>query len=279
MTEKASQPIVELIGDCLHWLSGATAALFYKGEGQAFEFSLPKAYRDWAENPQTDTNFQSSLLAQLHYSAETLQKSLVKASQNRPPQRADFQAFMQAFEDFMARLHPLEGHAILSEQGIDALTGFKTAPSMEAEFKKELDRRARRGSPFSIAMMRIDGKTTGEELNFQLQSISTSMRRCMRSFDDIYRTGEKDFVAGLKHSDLAGGFRFIERVKDDLKILGVDLTFSACVAEPDPSDELKEFLENMEYDLARAAASGKGEAVRFEDVSPLQRFVKSLKNT
>ena len=270
MTEKASQPLIELIGDCLHWLNHATTALFYKGEGEAFEFTTPKAYRDWAENSSTEVNFQSSLLAQLHYSAETLQKTLIQASQNRPPKRNDFQSFMQAYEDFMSRLHQLEGQAILSEQGIDALTGFKTAPSMQAEFKKELDRRARRGSPFSIAMMRIDGSPSGDELNFKLQSISTAMRRCMRSFDDIYRTGEKDFVAGLKHSDVAGGLRFVERVRDDLKLLGVDLTFAACVAEPDPSDDLKEFLTNMEHDLTRAAASGKGQAVRFEE---------SLKNT
>ena len=166
MTEKASQPIIELIGDCLHWLNKATTALFYKGEGEAFDFSIPKAYREWAENPQTEANFQSSLLAQLHYSAETLQKNLVQASQNRPPQRSDFNAFMQAFEDFMARLHLLESQAILSEQGIDALTGFKTAPSMQVEFKKELDRRARRGSPFSIAMIRLDGHPVSDELNF-----------------------------------------------------------------------------------------------------------------
>lgn len=279
MTENVSQPIVEVIGDCLHWLNAATTALFYKGEGETFEFSAPKAYREWTENPATETAFQSSLLGELHYSAETLQKALVQASQNRPPQREDYHAFMQAFEDFMARLHRLESQAILSEQGIDALTGFKTATAMQVEFKKELDRRARRGSPFSIAMMRIDGQSAGEELNFQLQSIATAMRRCMRSFDDIYRTGEKDFIAGLKHSDVSGGLRFTERVKEDLKLLGVNLTFSACVAEPDPSDDLKEFLKNMEHDLSRAAAEGKGQAVRFEDVSPLQRFVANLKST
>lgn len=270
-------PIAEVVSDCLHWLTRASIALFYPGQGEAFDFSMPKAYREWSDNPDTESGFQSSLLAQLHHSAENLQESLQKSSQNRPPKAEDFHNFMQSFEDFMSRLHMIESEVILSEQGIDALTGFKTSQVMQIEFKKELDRRARRGNPFAIAVMQIDGQSVEEELIFQVQTMATAMRKCMRSFDDIYRIGERDFAAGLKHSDIAGGIRFTERVKEELKILGTGFSFTSCVAEPDPSDDLNELMKNMNRDLSRAAAQYKGQSIRFEDVSPLQRFVNNLR--
>ncbi len=281
MTEPVNaqaQPVFEIIEDSLHWLTEALALLFYKGDGTKFDFTPPRSYMAWIADPETAKLFQKSVLERVRESANLLIGTLKAASENRPPLRGAYDAFMQAFEDFMVRLNELENESIISGQGIDTQTGFKNAAIMIQELKKELNRRERRGSPFSIAMIRIDGDDTDVALEFKVRTLSDAIRQCMRSFDDVYKIGERDFVAGLKHSDLRGGLRFIERVKLELKNRSAGLTFSSCVGEPDPADDLDAFMNNIKNDLDRIATAGTGQSVKFEDISPLQRFVASMKN-
>ncbi len=273
-----TQPIVEIMEDCQNWLSLALAALFYKEQSESFGFILPKSYLGWIDNSQTQSSIQKIFLDQVKASAATLQAALVKAKASQPPPREAFQQFMQAYEDFMARLNQIENDSLLSGHGIDSLTGFKNNSVLMIELKRELERRARRGNPFSVAMLRVDDSEDAEARNVKLRTISEALRRCIRSFDDVYRMGDTDLLIGLKHSDLKGGMRFIERLRVELKNLEADFTFSSCVAEPDPEDDMNVFLTNIEKDLTQIASAGGGQSAKYEDLSPLQRFVTSMKD-
>lgn len=269
-----AQPLSEVIEDCQHWLSNMLVGLFYSKSDQPA--ALPKAYGEWIAHPQTEEKFRPALIDQLKHSAETMAACLQETLKSVPPKQHDFQQFLQAYEDFIGRLTNVENQRLLSDKGIDADTGFKTDAVLVDELKKELERRSRRGNPFSIAMIRIDGDAQNEEKEYQLKAIADAFRKCMRSFDDIYRAGDKDFVAGLKHSDLKGAFRFTERVKEELTSINAGFTFSSCVAEPDPADDIVGFLENMKGDLAKIIASGDGQVAKFEEISPLQRYVNNI---
>jgi len=274
--EQTAQPLADIIDDCLNWLSTTLPGIFYADAVKTSD--LPKTYTDWLAHPETANSFQSHLLEQIQRSADTMISALKEALQVTPPKPETFNQFMQAFEDFMSRLNVIENQTLLSEKGVDPQTGFKTSAILMAELKKELDRRSRRGNPFAIALIKIDGDADDEKKEYQLNSISSAFKKCMRSFDDIYRIGDKEFLAGLKHSDLKGGIRFTERVRDELKILNADFTFTSCVAEPDPLDDLPTFLNNMKKDLAQIAAGGQGQTLRFEELSPLQRYVNTIKD-
>jgi diguanylate cyclase len=277
MDAKPAYSVAEVMEECQHWLSRIIDEIFYGAGGALPEASLPALYTDWLNDPHTQKIIHRDLLATVRASGDSLKTALIDAYEH-PPQRANFSGFMQAFEDFMARLNRIENDSLLSGHGIDSLTGFKTGSVLVPELKRELDRRARRGNPFSVAMLRLDAVNTEEELDFRLKLMAKALRQCLRSFDDVYRLEAMDLIVGLKHSDLKGGMRFVERLKVEMKNLNVDFTFSSCIAEPDPADDINEFLKNLEKDLTLVAANGSGQSIRYEELSPLQRFVSNMKD-
>lgn len=272
LKDAAHPQLSEIIEECQHWLTGVLSGLFYIKTEQLKSF--PKAYAEWFLQAEEAGVIPSQGLAQLKRSAHAVSTALEAARATVPPKQDQFAVFMEAFEDFMGRLTLIEKQAFLSDHGVDPQTGFKTSSSLIAELKKELDRRSRRGNPFSVAIVKIDGEEKSDEP--QLTIIAEAFRKCLRSFDDIYRSDDKEFVIGLKHSDTKGGIRFTERLKDELKILNADFTFSSCVAEPDPADDMVTFLDNMRADLAKITKAGQGQVIEFEELSPLQRYVNTI---
>jgi diguanylate cyclase len=185
--------------------------------------------------------------------------------------------FLQSYEGVVANLQRLEVDSTLSGFGIDRLTGLRSATAMIADLERELERRARRGQPFAIVLCRID-QMSEENKNVRLQKAAEALKICIRNFDDAYVSGENEFLASLKHSDAAGGLKFIERLKKTLERIEADFTMSYCSAEPMPGDNLQDLISNVRLDLLDIAGkSHGGEAVKYEDVSPLQRYVHSLK--
>ena len=151
------------------------------------------------------------------------------------------------------------------------------------DLTRELERRARRGQPFCIVMARIDGfekmrARGGAATDDTVKIAAGHVAKCIRTFDDAYRFREDSFVATLKHSDLEGGLKFVRRLQNILKEADRPLSMSYCVAEPMPGDEIAQFIKHVENDLDKIAASGFNEVGKHEDMSPLQRFVKSIKD-
>lgn len=279
METPASQdiPVVEVLEDCQHWFSQVLNSLFY-GEGNLYKMDLPEIYYKWTATFSSARNFQKALIEQIQASEQTLKMSLTAAVQNRPPSQSDFQEFLKAYEDFMGRLNGMENDSLLAGHGIDTLTGFKSHVVMMEDIKRELDRRSRRGNPYSVAIIRLDSITDVAVAEQRLKTLSTALRACIRTFDDVYRLNETDLLVSLKHSELMGAMRFIERLKQEMKQANADFTFTSCVAEPDPSDNIESLFKHLIKDLEQVAALGPGQSVKYEDVSPLQRFVSSLKD-
>ena len=270
-------PVVEVLEDCQHWFSQVLDSLFY-GDGNLYKMDLPEIYYRWTATFETAHNFQKALIEQIGASEKTLKAALVVAVQNRPPVQKDFHDFLKSYEDFMGRLNGMENDSLLAGHGIDTLTGFKSHAVMMEDIKRELDRRSRRGNPYSVAMIRLDSITDVAVAEQRLKKLSAALRSCIRTFDDVYRINETDLLVSLKHSDLLGAMRFIERLKQEMKQLEADFTFTSCVAEPDPADNIDSLFQHLKKDLEQVAALGPGQSVIYEDISPLQRFVSSLKD-
>ncbi len=268
--------ISEIIEACQHWYSGLLLDLFFPRKAESFLIDLPDLYKNWADESFSKPTFQKVLMDEIYRSGNEL-KSLLNNIKS-PPSREEFQNLSANYDRFIILLSKAQNEIALSGTGVDDITGFKIGALMMQEVKRELDRRGRKGNPFSMAMIRLDGENNTEDKNFKLRAISTALRQGLRSFDDVYRLENDDLVIALKHADIKGGFRFIERLKGELKSLQADFTFSSCVAEPDPADDMQQFLKNLLDDLNVAASSGTGQTIKYEELSPLQRFVSNMKD-
>jgi GGDEF domain-containing protein len=158
---------------------------------------------------------------------------------------------------------------------------------MMKDLEREMERRSRRGKPFSLALVRIDRYDEIREMQNVdeharlLMTLANMIRKCLRSFDDAYRSGEGEFIMSLKHADISGGTAALNRLRRLLEeekiVIGVafPLSLSGCVAEPMPGDDLSLLLGNMRHDLGRYGEHG-GAALEYHEISPLQRFVEDI---
>lgn len=273
----ASRSIDEIIADCQNWLSTALSSYIYKDSGIVPISELPESYLEWVDSPLTQSIFREQHLIHLRQSSDVLLNQLRITNKIQPPSLENFQKFMAAYVHFITLLNEIENEYIAAGNGTDSVTGFKAHSLLLPEMRRELERTGRKGNPFSVVMLRIDASDTVEEREFKMRALATALNQCLRGFDDVYNVSDTDLIVSLKQSDIKGGIRFVERLKEELRNIQASFLFTSCVAEPDPSSELVKFLENLERDLSQITSHGVGQTVKFEDISPLQRYVATLK--
>jgi diguanylate cyclase len=194
------------------------------------------------------------------------------------PELEVFDKFLALYDDFSQRLDRFDVDSMLADFGVDTVTGLRNATVLIPDLERELERRARRGHPFSVVIGQVDNPDPAK-MPEQIKLIAKGLRICMRSFDDAYLSGKNEFLVSLKQTDNAGALRFVERLKDVLANHEATFTMSFCAAEPMPGDDMNALLANVRNDLKELASQSSGEAVEYEEISPLQRFVKSITKT
>jgi diguanylate cyclase len=275
MIETSSADTVSLLlDDYPMWFSQVLRGIFYKENEQAAENAKKVVFPPLISAMETippGLEILTKGQEDLHKLATAMLVFPAK------PDLVMVDHFLQSYEGFLRNLHRIDVDSALSGFGIDRLTGLRSASAIMPDLERELERRARRGQPFAIVLCRID-QVEPEKREARMKKAAEALKICLRNFDDAYVSGEGEFLTSLKHSDATGGLKFIERLKKTLDKVGADFTMTYCSAEPMPGDDLEELVRNVRGDLIEVATEGKGEAVKFEDVSPLQRYVHSLKN-
>ncbi|MDY0030026.1 MAG: hypothetical protein RBR86_08820 [Pseudobdellovibrionaceae bacterium] len=255
------------------WFSQVIRAVFYRGYAEPFEKpALIDTVQEIKNKIKNETLLTRLIEEQnsLHQIADEMM-----AGEKMPPIE-EFDIFWQTYEGFSTHLKRLDRDTVLSDFGLDMQTGLRSESVMIPELEKELERRSRRGQPFSIAVLRIDNKDDRSK-ETAIQSVSKAVLKTIRSFDDAYFVGNGEFVISLKHSDSNGGLRFVTRFNQALKEDDTtDFTVSSCVAEPLPGDEIQVLLQNVRVDLDHICELGHGGAGQYEEVSPLNRFLQTL---
>ncbi len=261
-----------LQGDYAVWQSQVLLSVFYDELSARKEIIPPQSFRSLInekvkipDRVQDSQDILHELAANLLQSAEL-------------PPKENVETFLSAYENFQNALQRLDQDSLLADNGIDSQTGLRSSVVMLPELERELERRARRGQPFCIVLSRIDGEVarkTPENIALAVQCIE----KTIRSFDDAYVTDDGEFLSSLKHSDDKGGIKFVARLNEALKGKeGVQFTMSSFVAEPLPGDDMNQLISNIKIDLDRLAKEEKGMAGQYEDISPLARYVQSLKD-
>ncbi len=276
--EQNSQIYADLLGDYSSWLGRLIRVAMYGDESAK-------------KNPPVAPSIQKSLSrvfikdvnavpAQILDSEKYLsEQTEVLLTAKTIPTQEMFQNFWQAYEGLMGLLHRLEKDSLLGDLGIDPVTGLRSSKVMKKDLERELERRSRRGQPFCIAMTRIDGVANCAD-NENVKLAAKNVQKTIRSFDDAYVMNAGEFLISLKHTDVNGAMRFSTRLAESLKMdVDVKFTMSCCVAEPMPGDSIDDLLANTRKDLDHIAGLGAGASGQYEDISPLGRFVQSLKES
>ncbi|HEY0901719.1 MAG TPA: diguanylate cyclase [Micavibrio sp.] len=293
---KALAPIVD---EHAEWYNRVMRAIFYP-ERAGDPFPPPASFVAWLNDAAQDDFVGKATLEKLRKMQTELYEigsdlmHDTKISGARPDFKV-YEEFVNLYDDLLYQLRRLEHDAVQADTGLDVGTGLRSKKAMVIDLEREMERRARRGKPFTLALARIDNYdqirnlVTDERHREIIAAAARVIKKCIRSFDDAYRSGDGEFVMCLKHSDIAGGTaattrlrRYLEEenivIQDD-KGRPFTVTMSSCVAEPLPGDSLDELLGNMRADLSRFHQEAPGSTtLEYFEQSALSRYVQDIEN-
>jgi diguanylate cyclase len=296
-TESKLLKMAPVLDDHAEWYGQAVRRIFYpdqyRNDGP---LERPDSFAKWLSEVEPDDYIEKTVLQSLQRVHDELHdvasKVIISASKGAKPDIRLFDSFEDLYEGFAMQLRRLQRDLAQADSGLDPLSGLRTRKAMTIELERELERRARRGRPFSLALAKIDdyerirGLIDDNHHKQILATLGRLIRKCIRSFDDGYRSGEVEFTMSLKHADTTGGTAAINRLRNFLeqeKLVIPDgqggtfpLTMSYCVAEPLPGDTLEELLVNMRKDLEQYRDNGGDTALQYHDQSPLSRLIKTI---
>jgi GGDEF domain-containing protein len=271
-----SSPFYQILQDYADWSSQVLRAVFYPEKVLKTSVKAPASLGGRLQDLSHAGQVAQSVIEDIVERQKTLhaQVDFMLAADSKPDLET-FDTFLNCYEDFTERIARFDIDSVLSDFGVDTITGLRSATVIISDLERELERRARRGHPFSIVLCQID-RPDPDNISGQVEASAKAIKACMRNFDDAYLSGKSEILVSLKQTDNAGALRFVERLKEELNKEHADFTMSFCAAEPMPGDDLRGLINNVRSDLQEIAASGEG-AGEYEEISSLQRFIKSLK--
>lgn len=286
------QRLAAALDEHADWYGRVIRHAFYAEE--KISITTPTYFNEWAQEVRGEEYINISALTrlmvlhnELHAKAATL---MMASMPGKRPSLDEFDSFSDLYDEFILLLRRFERDCVMEDSGHDVATGLRSRRVMRKDLDREMERRARQGKAFSIAIVKVDRYDDIRALQDDadhgklLMTLADMIRKSLRSFDDAYYSGEGEFIMSLKHADISGGTAALNRLRKFLeedKISFWDgkgsfsLTLSGCVAEPVPGDDLNILLGNMRQDLGRYE-SDQGMALQYHEISALQRFVETI---
>jgi diguanylate cyclase (GGDEF)-like protein len=157
----------------------------------------------------------------------------------------------------------------------DPLTGVYNRAALDADLGRELRLALRYGQPLSLVRMLIDdidGITNlhGEELaDLLVKSASGKLLENVRNTDRVFRYAQDEFVIALNGTNLQGGGRVAERIRDSIEALrvakqNVSVVVSVSIGLTDlrSSDDAPTLIGRAGEALEDARTQGRGRIVQ-----------------
>lgn len=292
---QALQPVIE---ELIEWHDRVVRRMFYVEEyGDNDLLDLPESFTRWADDPANSEVIGGVIIEQLRKTFIELRDlgiatvRLAAQSVEKPSVRA-YDQLATIHEQFIGQLSRLQYDLAMADSGMDSMTGLRHAKALWQDMAREMERLARRGRPFCLALVQIEShdviKASQNEENYKkiLAVVTKQIKKCIRSFDDAYYMGNGEFIMCLKQSEQAGGSAAISRLlrfmdEEDPKYMKdgqpAAVSLDCCVAEPMPGDDIKELLDNMRADLGRYDIDN-APALEYIEKSPLQRMIEEMED-
>lgn len=287
---KELEPVFDEYGA---WFMNVARRVFYPSLTTGKTFTSPQTFTDWLYEAEKGEFIDSNTLfsiRMLHEDLTSLSEKLINETlkTQKAPDYDAFDKLATFFEEFINSLRRIEKDYAVGDIDIDIVTGLRSSGMFYKDIRREMDRLARQGKPFCVALARIDGyekikqALSKEKMDESMKALAGIVRKSLRSFDDAYRTEEDEFILSLKQTSPNGGLKALNRIKKaleeaplllDIKDGPKRLSISSCIAEPLPEDDIRTLLANMKKDMD-GAASDPGTIIEYFEMSPLQRFLK-----
>lgn len=288
--------LLPVLNEYTEWFHRLLYSVFYS-EGELGAPNIrPVSFSEWILLAQKDKTIQPEIIERLSLLHSDLLKShdlLLQSAhveQGKPPHKI-FAGFMTHYEEFLRHIRRLEKDLLLEGNGYDLFTGLRSPSRLIPDTKRELDRLARHGKGFCLALARIDdfdalaAISSEDEMNGYIRLVADLIKLSVRSFDDAYYLPNNEFVLCLKQTDVTGGISALERLRKQLEQQNVcysaadgsrkELSISCCISEPVEGDDVNELLRHLRDDLSRSEQDSTDSSVlKYHELSPLQRYVQ-----
>jgi diguanylate cyclase (GGDEF)-like protein len=156
----------------------------------------------------------------------------------------------------------------------DSLTGLGNHRSFHEGLEREIARRARSGSCFSIVMLDLDGlKEVNDTLGHQagdarLRALSECLLGTIRASDSAYRTGGDEFMVLLPDERAWGAFTFAQRLQREALRHQTGASFACGIAETTGIESAETLLRHADVALYEAKRSGRRIVVFADGLAP-----------
>jgi diguanylate cyclase (GGDEF)-like protein len=156
----------------------------------------------------------------------------------------------------------------------DSLTGLGNHRSFQEDLRREIARRTRSGSCFSIVMLDLDGlKQINDRLGHQagderIRAASDCLRATMRTTDAAYRTGGDEFVVLLPDERSWGALEFARRLQEEAQRHSTEPALTCGIAESSALETADTLLRRADLALYDAKRSGRRIVLYAEGLAP-----------
>ena len=169
--------------------------------------------------------------------------------------------------------------ALERDSRTDALTGLFNRRYGEQRLEQELEKFARYGRSFTVALVDIDhfkrindtlGHPAGDEV---LRRVAAELRRASRASDLVIRWGGEEFLFAFPETGLAQAGAIVERFRAQLAAHPVEaaagagpvpVTISGGLAEVADGDTLEQLVTRADQGLYAAKSGGRNRLLQFE---------------
>lgn len=283
------EPVGPVLDELVIWYGQVMRAYF---ERRASLPPFPGILQEWLDKALLNGTISESLSLRAGKQRDDLSeaagKFIAKVGLKDVMPSGEFNEITRHYEEYVQFLRFIERDQALENSGIDEKTGLRSVKVMRDDITREMDRRSRRGNPFALALLKINHfspawSAEDELFTKTIRKIADQMRLSLRTFDDAYYLGDEYFLLSLKHADKLGSQAAVGRLISSVnegKVMRPDkpeeqISVSIVVAEPSPGDKLDDMLAHMKKDLE--GVDSKSTVLQYNDISPLQRYLHTIK--
>jgi diguanylate cyclase (GGDEF)-like protein len=156
----------------------------------------------------------------------------------------------------------------------DNLTGLGNHRSFHEDLQREIARRTRSGSCFSLVMLDLNGlKQLNDRFGHQagderIRAISDCLRATMRATDTAYRIGGDEFMVLLPAERAWGALEFARRLQEETRRHRTEPTVTCGIAESVAFETADTLLHRADLALYDAKRSGRRIVLHADGLAP-----------
>jgi diguanylate cyclase (GGDEF)-like protein len=156
----------------------------------------------------------------------------------------------------------------------DSLTGLGNHRSFHEDLRREIARRTRSGSCFSLVMLDLNGlKQVNDRLGHQagddrIRAVGDCLRATMRATDAAYRTGGDEFMVLLPDERAWGALEFARRLQEEALRHRADPAVTCGIAESVAFETADTLLRRADLALYDAKRSGRQIVLYADGLAP-----------